>query len=691
MQITGSQNGGFPSPNGVGNLPADIASQLREQQEYHRRVLRSRALAFWWWRVLLIVLVCAIAVTEAGLIILLPTVPLSMNAIIGIIAAPLAIPICIVLVRYLEFSLLLFAVATTSLAPKIVTVKSADIYPSEVMMAVLFAALLVYAAFRVRKLSLPPLRAIWPQVGLLFLALVSDIMVQFTWTHGVPKKINANPIVYDEILGVLIFTFPLIVYTITTMIIASKESLMRTIPRAFMIVALFVCVVVFIEFRSVGASVYTFRYEDPHIFWMDLRAVAQIVALGSILAYARFLYATTWRQRFAYLTVALICLSALIISLQNSWWLEAFVGMAVMTVIFSWRIALLYIGVIIPLSPLLYAEYLKLTTVKTADFSRLTIWQDALRVWSKQRLLGVGPGNFWEYDQIFTNLPRALRDCNKTGLCVAHNGYLQILGEEGILGLLLFIAFPIVIIVLASLLYRRAYVPKKADRSTAFFSLLSILGFRLADVPPKRTSSGKSLPENTPPLLSRLFPRLWNGMALFSRLFQSTDPSDKAWTLKRLRRTRVFWVFLVLLFSGALYEAIALLSLPSILGYLSIGLSFLSALVLVTWLLVTLAMDRNDDAHSDRLADRRLALVAIGITSGSMLADFFAGGFFIPPRQISIFTEMPQVITSWIIWAFVMYRDQQWRTIVKKAKLAGEKPIAYADEPIQKKGLLGKA
>jgi len=619
-------------------------------------------------------------------VILLPNSSLSINATIGIILVPLAIPILIVIVRYLEFSLLLFAVATTSIAPIVVTIKSAEIYPSEIMMAVLFSALLVCAAFRVRKLSLPPLRAIWPQVGLLLLAIVSNIMVQFTWTHGVPKKINANPIIYDELLGILIFTFPLIVYAITTMIIASKESLMRTIQRAFMVVALLVGIIVFIEFRRVGADVYTFRYTTPRIFWMDLRAVAQLMALASMLAYARFLYATSWRQRFAYLAVVLICLAALIVSLQNSWWIEAFVGIAVMTVIFSWRITLLYIGIVIPLGPLLYSEYLKLTTVKTADFSRLIIWQDALRVWSKQRLLGVGPGNFWEYDQIFTNLPHVLRDCNKTGLCVAHNGYLQILGEEGPLGLLLFIAFPIVIIVLAALLYRRAYVPKKADRSNAFFSLLSFLGFRLADVPLKRVTSSKSLSENQAPLLARLFPRLWNGLALFSRLFQSTDPSDKAWTLKRLRRTRVFLVFLVLFFSGVFYEAVILLSLPSLLGYLSIGLSLLAAVVLITWLLVTLAMDK-DDAASERLADRRLALAAIGLTAGSMIADFFAGGFFIPPRQISVFSDMPQVITSWLIWAFVMYRDQQWRTIVKKARRVGKKPVVYADEPVhQQKG-----
>jgi len=78
--------------------------------------------------------------------------------------------------------------------------------------------------------------------------------------------------------------------------------------------------------------------------------------------------------------------------------------------------------------------------------------------------------------------------------------------------------------------------------------------------------------------------------------------------------------------------------------------------------------------------DRMLALAAIGLTIGSIFSDFFAGGFFIPPRQISIFTEMPQVVTSWIIWGLIMYKDQKWRKSCRKAEAAGTRPRAYQIE-----------
>ncbi|TMB81864.1 MAG: O-antigen ligase family protein, partial [Chloroflexi bacterium] len=365
----------------------------------------------------------------------------------------MGLPVFFLLIKRVDFSLLLLAAGTTAIAPKLVTLKSADIYACQILIAVLFCTLLVQAAFRTHKISLPPLRAIWPQLGLFILAIISNVMIQLTWTHGVPKKLNNNPIIYSEILGIISFTFPLMVYTIVTMIVSVKERYVVYIQRIFIMMGIFVALVVLYDFRRIGADIYTFRFSEPHIAWMSLRAIAQLLALTCILAYARFLYATTWLQRIIYLVIALLSLTTVILTLENSWWVEAFIALIVMTIIYSRRLISFYLVLAIPLLPLVKAEYTKLQTVKSADTSRYIIWADALRVWSKQPVLGVGPGNFWVYDQVFTNLPRALRNCNATGLCVAHNGYLQILGEEGPLGLLLFLAFPVVIIVLAALLY----------------------------------------------------------------------------------------------------------------------------------------------------------------------------------------------------------------------------------------------
>src|SRR6266702_1444058 len=438
---------------------ADVASQLRQQQGRHRRILFWRAVGAWWYPITLITVGCTLAIVLAQTIGL--SYPLQICAVL------LGLPILVLLIKRVEIGLLLFAIGTSAIAPRLLALKSADVYPCQVLIAVLFCTVLVQAAFRVRKLSLPPLRAIWPQVGLLALGIVANVMAQITWTHGVPHKLNNNPIVYDEILGSLVFTFPLMVYIIVTMIVQTNERLVVYIQRIFMLVGIFVAFVVLYDFRRIGADIYTFRFSEPHILWMSLRAISQILALTCILAYARFLYATTWRQRIVYLVIVLLSLTMVILTLENSWWVEAFIALIVMTIIYSWRLVSFYIVLAIPFLPLVKAEYTKLQTVKSADTARYIIWVDALRVWSKQPVLGVGPGNFWVYDQVFTNLPRALRNCNATGLCVAHKGYLQILGEEGPLGLFFFVAFPVVIIVLAALLYRRAYIPRKRSKRNA--------------------------------------------------------------------------------------------------------------------------------------------------------------------------------------------------------------------------------
>ncbi|HCF86465.1 MAG TPA: hypothetical protein DEV72_14850 [Ktedonobacter sp.] len=615
MQIADTYaNRGLPPSTGGGGSSPDFASQLREQLQRQKRILFWRTVGAWWYPIVLIPLGCALAIVLGQTVGL--TYPLQICVVL------LGLPVLVLIIKRVELGLLFFVAGTSAIAPKLVSLKSLDIYPSQILIALLFCIILVQAAFRVRKISLPSLRATWPQIGLLVVGIVANFIVQLTWTRGVPHKLNNNPIIYDEILGSLVFSFPLMVYFIVTMIVQTNERLIKYTQRLFLLIGVFVAFVVLYDFRRIGGNIYTFRFSEPHIAWMSLRAIAQVLALACMLAYARFLYSTTWPQRVLYCVITLLCLSTIILTLQNSWWLEVGVALVIMTIIYSRRLLIFYIMLILPLLPLLKAEYAKLQSVKTDDLVRLIIWTDSLRVWSKQPVLGVGPGNFWAYDQVFTNLPRALRNCNSTGLCVAHNGYLQILGEEGPLGLFFFLAFPAVMIILACMLYRRAYVPRKRSNANFFASFAGLIGLDLANLP----AAKKELPT-------------WSGKDVLFLLTGLLLP--------------------VLLFFRAFFVSPA---------------RFWRGV----WRLFA------DDGRSQRHEDRMLALVCIGLTAGSMVGDFFAGGFFIPPRQIAVLAEMPQVVTSWIIWGLVMYRDQKWRMACKQAAINGERPIAYPIEGVNK-------
>lgn len=473
MQIANSfPKGAFP-PRG-GNA-SDVASQMQQQRERHKSISVQRTVELWWYRVFLIVLASLVAAI-AGMIVAAigQTNPGQVALKCIIIAAGItgAFILIFLSIRRLELGLFLTAIITTVFMPELFAVKSLAVYPVVPFLLVLFVAALVQVAFHVRERILPSFWAIWPQLGLIVIAIISTIVVQVTWTASVPHKINSTPIIYDELLGVGLCFIPLIAITFTTMALTKKDRYIEYIQRAFLILAFIAAATVVIEFKRIGATVYTFRYSEPTIFWMKLKDLAQLINLGVMIAYARLLYATRWRTRIFYIGYIAVGLAGVYFTLENSWWLEIGIALLVMTIVYSRRLIMFFFVCALPLIPVIKAELDKISTVKTADYYRLIIWRDALRVWSKQPFLGVGPGDFWAYDQRFTQLPQTLRDFAKTGLGVAHNGYLQVLSEMGPIGLFFWISMIVVIAVVAAKLFRRSKTPMK--RSKGFFGLIGL-------------------------------------------------------------------------------------------------------------------------------------------------------------------------------------------------------------------------
>ncbi len=608
MQVTNTfGKGAFPPPGG-GAPPTDIASQINQQRSYYQRIHFQRSLRFWWFRILLIVLAVAISVTLGYVYSLLP-LAIVLASYKYIVVGAMAFPLIVFLVKRLDIALLFLAVSATPFLPQAFTLKSIQVFPCILMVALLFCVLLVQVSFHVRKAFLPSLWVLWPYLGMIALALISTIMVQFTWTHGVPKKINNNPIYYDEILGIGVYFFPLITYMVVTTILSYWEKLLQWILNIFLFAGFIATIVTFIEFHRVGGNISTFRFAAPHIFWMSLRAIAQLMVLGAITAYVRFIYPMPWRgstrlpgflqklflvalpfsfassafgvmavrvffrrlfatgefyisagkMRTLYAILTILQAVAIIVTLQNSWWVELGLGLVIITIIASFRLLLFYCALLIPFVPLLQLALNKLQSLKADDYLRLIIWQDSLRVWSKQPFLGVGPGDFWAYDQIYTQLPRIYRNCNATGLCVAHNGYLQSLGEIGPLGLFLYIAASVVVIIISIQLYRRTKLVK-IRKDNLLNSILQALG---------------------------------------------------------------------------LYEY----------------------------------------SEVEQRNDRVLALVGLGLICGSMAADFFIGEFMLPPRQVSAFNVIPQVMVSWTVYGLVMYKHKLWLTSRRALRLAPKKKL----------------
>jgi len=504
-------------PNGGrGTSTSDIADQLRKQQVRQQRILLLRTLQFWWYPILFVVLGSIAAIILGILALNLWKLALGGIAFGVILFAA---------VRRLELGLLMVVIFTVPFVPSALKVSYLTMSPVIPLLVCLCFIVVVQVAFRLKKPVWPSIWTIWPLLGLILMAFVSEIMIQVTWLPIVPHKVLSNPIIFDEITGLFMYCLPLLTVFAVTTILTKKDKWLEYIQYTYLIFALLDAAVMIIEFKRIGADIYAFRYASPSIGWMPLEALAQLLVLGSMLSYARFLYATRWKTRIIFAIHILLCLLALYFSLENSWWLEAIAGLAVMTIVYSRKLFTFFCIAGIAAIPLIIAFIHKLQTIKSVDSLRFVIWRDMLRAWSKRPILGVGPGNLWAYDQVFTQLPQGVRNFAVSGFGVAHNGYLQTLGELGPLGLFFQISFIIVLIIAAARLFRRS-------RSCSTVEI------------------------------------------------------------------------------------------------------------------------RND---------RILAMVGLGLICGSSVGDITSSFFFLPPRQMLHFLALPQVLTSWIIYGCVIYKDQLWR------------------------------
>jgi hypothetical protein len=314
MQITDTfPKGVFPPPQGENTPP--IAEQLLHRRVLQRRIFLDRAVGLWWYRIFLIILADLVASAGGRAIAIIGQANLGqaiLKCAIIVAVGSVASILIFLAVRRLEFGLLLLTVVTTVFMPQVASIKSLAIFPSLPLLLTLFAALVLQIAFHARERIFPSFWAIWPQFGLVAMAIISTVMIQLTWTRNVPHRINRSPVIYEELLGISFCSIPLIAILSTTMAQTKKDRYIEYIQCTFLALAFVAAAIVIIEFKGIGASVNTFRYSGPSFFWMKLKDLAHLMCVDAMVAYARILYAA----------VLLICLIGVYFTLENSWRLE---------------------------------------------------------------------------------------------------------------------------------------------------------------------------------------------------------------------------------------------------------------------------------------------------------------------------------------------------------------------------------
>lgn len=154
------------------------------------------------------------------------------------------------------------------------------------------------------------------------------------------------------------------------------------------------------------------------------------------ISYSQVLFGSKGYQRLGYLLVLVLGLAWAVLTPKVSFWAALMTGILIV----SWFRSKTYFVFVAITTILLgigfygYIEKFLEMAKQFADFDRIIVWQDSLKIVFRQPIFGIGPGNYWSYmmrygTKRYAGIPYGS----------AHNQYLGILAQTGIAGLSAFL------------------------------------------------------------------------------------------------------------------------------------------------------------------------------------------------------------------------------------------------------------
>jgi O-antigen ligase len=179
----------------------------------------------------------------------------------------------------------------------------------------------------------------------------------------------------------------------------------------------------------------------PKIFGTVSSTLGTMIVIFTAVAFGQALYATKMKYRILWGISTVIFSVAVILAFGREAWVGLFLIFMVMASfrVQNWSAIVIFL-LVTPLVLLLIIIFLPGVTdffnpAKVYGSDRFTIWQDAIMIWQKSPIFGVGAGNYQFFDRTYS--------IDKVG--VAHNQYLEILAEMGLQGLICYLWLYVVI------------------------------------------------------------------------------------------------------------------------------------------------------------------------------------------------------------------------------------------------------
>jgi O-antigen ligase len=272
-----------------------------------------------------------------------------------------------------------------------------------------------------------PLSLSFPLYGLIVTGVVSiglshlfpDPNVTYSFPHSNTSVLVVNAAELMILIGLPLFT--LIV-----------PGTIRTSRYARLVVYAYVAIGVLYALGTIFASQLGLLSKQvilgvsrPQVFGSISSALGTILILFTCIALGQTLYSRATLAKIIWGVLTTLFVLGTIMTFGRESWLGVFLAVVTIIIAYTKNWKILVVLALLPLPILLIPGVTDFfDPQKTYGADRLKIWVDAITIWQHSPLIGVGAGNYQFFDNAY----------GTDVVGVAHNQYLQVLAEMGILG-----------------------------------------------------------------------------------------------------------------------------------------------------------------------------------------------------------------------------------------------------------------